>query len=129
MNLDLYVLQKLNELVALKGPWYFIFNAFGENPFIRGAPIFICLLYVWFSREDIQHKSKVILGILGVCIAVLISVYCQSHLNFHLRPILDGSIKIANPNGWEAKFLINEFIHSLATLQQFIWRLVLLSFY
>lgn len=104
MNLDLYVLQKLNELVALKGPWYFIFNALGENPFIRGAPIFTCLLYVWFSREDIQHKSKVILGVFGVCIAVLISVYCQSHLNFHLRPILDGSIRIANPNGWEAKF-------------------------
>ena len=105
MNLDLYLLQKLNGLVALKGPWYFISNALGENPLIRGVPIFMCLLYVWFSKKDIQHKSKIILGIFGVCIAVLISVYCQSHLNFHLRPILDSSINIANPDEFDVDFL------------------------
>ena len=104
MNLDLYLLQKLNGLVALKGPWYFISNALGENPLIRGVPIFMCLLYVWFSKKDIQHKSKIILGIFGVCLAVLISIYSQSNLSVHIRPLLDNSINIANPNEWSTKY-------------------------
>ena len=101
MNLDLYILQTLNGLVAVKGGWYYLFNALGENPLIRGAPIFICLLYVWFSKADIPHKSKILLGIFGVSIAVLISIFCQSHLNSHIRPILDTSLAIANPNEWD----------------------------
>jgi membrane-associated phospholipid phosphatase len=101
MNLDLYIIQKLNGLVADKGHWYDLINALGENPFIRGTPIFICLFYVWFSKTDILHKSKIILGFFGILIALTISVYCQSHLHFHLRPIFDASINIANPNGWK----------------------------
>ena len=95
MTIDLQILKTLNGFIADKGFWYHIINAVGNNPLIRGAPILGCLAIVALSRPSSLNKSKIILGFIGTFTALIISVYCQSHLHIHLRPIFDKAVSIS----------------------------------
>jgi undecaprenyl-diphosphatase len=100
MNLDLTLLTGLNALVADKGDWFHILNALGNNPFIRGLPVFASLAIVLSTSRSPEAKSRIFLGFVGVFVALVISVWCQSNVHFHLRPVFDGSVRIADVLNW-----------------------------
>ena len=102
MNIDLAILEALNGFVADKGFWYFVFSALGNNPLLRGAPVFASLAMVSFSEPATRVKSRIILGLFGTLLAVVVSVWCQNHLHVHLRPVFDDSLNIKDVEGWAA---------------------------
>ena len=100
MNVDLAILETLNGLVEDKGFLFHVFSALGNNPLLRGAPVFACLAMVSFSESTPRVKSRIVLGLLGTFLAVVVSVWCQRHLHVHLRPVFDGSLNIKDVEGW-----------------------------
>lgn len=100
MNIDLAILETLNGLVADKGFLFVVFSALGNNPLLRGAPVFASLAMVSFSESAPRVKSQILLGLLGTFLAVVVSVWCQRHLHVHLRPVFDGSLNIKDVEGW-----------------------------
>ena len=100
MNIDLQILKTLNNFISDKGFWYHVINVVGNNPFVRGTPILACLAIVSLSQPSAQNKSKIFLGFIGTFVALIISVYCQSHLSIHLRPIFDKAINIPSLFDW-----------------------------
>jgi membrane-associated phospholipid phosphatase len=71
----------------------FIYNV-GENPLLRGLPVFFPLLLLWFGNTAIEHRSRMMTGLLGVCVAVFVSVSMQYLLQVHTRPLLDRSLQL-----------------------------------
>ncbi len=100
MNIDLAILQKLNGFAADRGFWYLVFSALGNNPLLRGAPVFASLAMVSFSEQKPRVKSQILLGLLATFMAVVVSVWCQRHLHIHLRPVFDDSLDIKDVEGW-----------------------------
>jgi undecaprenyl-diphosphatase len=100
MNIDLAILEKLNGFVADKGFWFLVFSALGNNPLLRGAPVFASLAMVSFSEPSARVKSKILIGLFGTFFAVVVSVWCQRHLHVHLRPVFDDSLNIKDVEGW-----------------------------
>src|SRR6202140_4533839 len=100
MNIDLTILETLNSFVADKGFWFHALSALGNNPLLRGAPVFASLVMVSFLEPSTRVKSKVLLGLFGTSLALVVSVWCQSHLHVHLRPVFDDSLNIRDVEGW-----------------------------
>ena len=103
MNFDLQVLKLLNSLVIEKGFLYHIANTFVSNVFILSAPVFAALAFVSLTQTSSLNKSKIILGYIGVFISVIISVYCQTHVNIHIRPLFDHSLNLPKIVEWPTK--------------------------
>ena len=112
MNIDLQLLRRLNSLVTDKGLCYHIAKIFVSNAFVPGAPVFASLAFVSLRQTSSLNKSKIILGYIGVFISVAISVYCQTHLNIHIRPLFDHSLNLPQIIEWPTKAFGNR-IYSL----------------
>jgi membrane-associated phospholipid phosphatase len=102
MNLDSTLLTSLNALVADKGAWFHILSALGNNPFIRGLPVFASLAIVLSTSRTPEARSRIFLGFVGVFLALVISVWCQSNFHLHLRPVFDSSVHIVDVLNWSA---------------------------
>ena len=78
---------------------------FGNNSLFRGFLIFFCLLALWFSADCIKRRSRMLAGLSATCLAVLLSVWSQHHINLHIRPLLDPALhlNIADPQ-WATLF-------------------------
>jgi membrane-associated phospholipid phosphatase len=100
MNIDLTVLETLNGFVADKGFWFHVVSALGNNPLLRGAPVLASLVMVSFSEPSTRVKSKILLGLFGTSLALAVSLWCQSHLHVHLRPVFDESLNIKDVGGF-----------------------------
>ncbi len=93
----------LNSLVTDKGFYYHIANIFVSNAFLLGAPVFAALAFISLSQTSSLDKSKIISGYIGVIISVAISVYCQTHLNIHIRPIFDHALNLPKLVEWPTR--------------------------
>jgi membrane-associated phospholipid phosphatase len=100
MNVDLAILETLNGLVADKGFLFLVFSALGNNPLLRGGPVFASLAMISFSESTPRVKSQILLGLFATFLAVIVSLWCQRHLHVHLRPVFDGSLNIKDVEGW-----------------------------
>jgi membrane-associated phospholipid phosphatase len=99
MNIDLELLKLLNGVVADSRLWTHIMQALANNELVLGVPVFTCLAIVALSPTSSLNKSKILLGILATCLSLGISVYFQTNINIHLRPIFDNTIDIVNVLG------------------------------
>ncbi len=100
MNLDSQLLHYFNDLACRNAFWFNLLNACGNMELLRGGPVFACLIYVSLSNQSANIKSKIVLGLLGTCTCLVISLYCQSHLHTHLRPIFDKALNMCNLLQW-----------------------------
>jgi membrane-associated phospholipid phosphatase len=64
------------------------------NPIARGVPVFIPLMVIWFSRDHIKHRGRMLMGLLGVCIATFLSVFLQKHLQVDIRPFFNPQLHL-----------------------------------
>lgn len=115
---DLRILLYLNS-TAPPNSWGATFWDFvGQNPLCRGFPIFFSVVVLWFSNDSIERRSRMLLGLLGTCAAVLLSVWLQHHLNVHTRPFLDPSLHLqSTPPAWSVGLEhLNSFPSDTATL-------------
>lgn len=101
MNIDLHILRALNGFASDHAWAFAIFSAFG-NPLLRGAPVFASLAIVSFSDPTPRVKSQILLGLLATFSAVAVSIWCQSHLHVHLRPVFDTALNINDFEKWGA---------------------------
>ncbi|RXK84546.1 phosphatase PAP2 family protein [Chlorobaculum sp. 24CR] len=70
-----------------------IYNV-GENPLLRGVPIFFPLLLLWFGNASAERRSRILTGLLATCAAVGISVSMQYLVPVHTRPVLDPALSL-----------------------------------
>jgi undecaprenyl-diphosphatase len=93
-DIDVSILVGLNSHLAGTDLGLKIVHQFGNNPLIRGFPIFFSLIYVWFDSTSLERRSRCLLGLLGACIATAISVSTQEHWTPHVRPLLDSQLDL-----------------------------------
>jgi len=89
-NLDQDLLLKLN---TLAGPHPQIFDI-ADNSLLRGFPIFFALVALWFSDGSEKRRARMLAGLLAVCIATILSVWCQFNIAVHTRPLLDPALHL-----------------------------------
>jgi membrane-associated phospholipid phosphatase len=88
---------------------------FASNSLFRGFPIFVSLVAVWFVGECGKRRGRMLAGLLAVCLATVLSVWLQFHVEVHTRPFLDPALhlKAIVPWGWDR---MSSFPSDTATL-------------
>lgn len=99
-KMDFSVLYFLNKLAASGGFVGTLIGVFTENPLLRGGPVFFCMCYLWFSTNDVNVRVRMMMGCIVCVLAVLISVFCQSHVPIHIRPVYDNRLGLTNILKW-----------------------------
>jgi undecaprenyl-diphosphatase len=115
-NWDRELLLTLNSLVGNDGlyPLLVLVN----DPLFTRSPIFFAFVAVWFSGDIKNRQSRMLVGVLGVCLATLLSVWLQAHLTPHIRPVLDPALhlKIFDPTNLHQWDRLGSFTSDTATL-------------
>ena len=65
-----------------------------DNSLFRGFPIFFSLVALWFAGDSRERRSRMLAGLLAVCLATVLSVWIQFHLSAHTRPSLDPALPL-----------------------------------
>jgi membrane-associated phospholipid phosphatase len=111
-NLDQQFLLTLNSLAGSDLIW-----KFSDNPLFRGFPIFFSLVAVWFVHDCNKRRSRILIGLFAACVATVLSVWLQFHLDTHTRPILDPALHLKSDPAWTANWdRTNSFPSDTATL-------------
>jgi membrane-associated phospholipid phosphatase len=103
-NLDQELLLALNSLAVSKTMYFWW--GLGSNGLVREFAILCPLVALWFAGDCKERRSRMLAGLLGVCLATLLSVWSQHHFNVHTRPFLDAALplKVVKPewvNFWD----------------------------
>ena len=96
-NMDLELLLSLNSLAGSAAQKLFVL--FVDNALIRGFPIFVPLVALWFSSDCVKRRSRMLVGLLATSVATILSIWLQHRVLPHIRPLLDPALhlKIADP--------------------------------
>ncbi|WP_081492508.1 MULTISPECIES: phosphatase PAP2 family protein [Bradyrhizobium] len=102
---DRDLLLRLNSLAATDSLHIWELD---NNSLLRGSPIFFSLLALWFAGDDRKRRSRMLVGLIAVCLATVISVWIQFHVTTHMRPLLDPALplNVADPRwslGWDRR--------------------------
>jgi membrane-associated phospholipid phosphatase len=99
-NLDQEILLTLNTLAGDHTQLYELAN----NSLFRGFPIFVSLVALWFAGDCEKRRSRMLAGLLAVCLATVLSVWFQFHVAVHTRPFWDPALHLktveAVPRNW-----------------------------
>jgi undecaprenyl-diphosphatase len=114
-KLDQELLLSLNSLIG--SDYRYLFDI-TRNSLFRGAPIFFALVALWFSGDCMERRSRMLAGLLAVCVATILSVWSQFHFHVHVRPLLEPALhlKLANPKWAEGWGRTGSFPSDTATL-------------
>lgn len=94
-GLDQAILCWINSFAAGHPAQHKIIAGMSSNGFFRGLPIFFLISVLWFSaRIDEERRSRMLAGLMATCLLTLFSVYLQSHLFWHLRPLLNPGLHL-----------------------------------
>jgi membrane-associated phospholipid phosphatase len=117
-NIDLRILLDLNSMVPPNSRGAIFWDFIGNNPLCRGFPIFFPVVALWFSSDYRRRRSRMLVGLLSTCVAVLLSVWIQHHINVHVRPFLDPTLHLqSTPPAWTVGLRhLNSFPSDTATL-------------
>lgn len=67
--------------------------ALGNNPLLRGFPLFACLVGLWSSHDN-ARRSRIATGIMAAGFATFLSLLMQASLHTHLRPARDAGLHL-----------------------------------
>ncbi|EAQ33737.1 phosphoesterase, PA-phosphatase related [Nitrobacter sp. Nb-311A] len=90
MGLDRGILLTLNAFGGGNGTLWDL----ASNSLFRGFPVFFSVVCLWFSSDQPERRGRMLAGLLGVCLATMLSVWSQFHVVVHIRPILDLAIPL-----------------------------------
>jgi membrane-associated phospholipid phosphatase len=111
-GLDREILLALNSFAGgNKNLW-----EFANNSLFRGFPLFFSLPALWFSGGHPERRGRMLAGLLAVCLATILSVWSQFHIDIHTRPILDPGLHLETvipPWAWDR---MSSFPSDTATL-------------
>ena len=97
-TLDITIVTRLSDLLAGESSGSRLFRLLvynvGENPLLRGIPVFFPLLLLWFGSASNERRSRILTGLLATCVAVGLSVAMQYLLHVHTRPVLDPTLTL-----------------------------------
>lgn len=93
-HIDLRILLDLNARLRLHVLGIDLVGFIGGNPLIRGFPAFFPLIVLWFSSDCRARRSRMLIGLLATCGALIASLWMQSHIAIHVRPILDPTLTL-----------------------------------
>jgi hypothetical protein len=117
-KVDKELLLLLNSFIGYDKLFDKIINGSGENPLVRGFPVFFPLVALWFYDGYQARRGRILAGLFASCLAVFLSVWLQYHVHIHTRPFLDQTlpIKILDPRMVENWDRLGSFPSDTATL-------------
>ena len=93
-QIDTSLLININLFLIRNEIEFKIISQFGQNLILRGFPIFVMLVSLWFLPNLIERRSRILVGLLATCFATALSVSFQFQFTPHIRPILDTSVHL-----------------------------------
>lgn len=117
-HLDTAIVLALNGLLRNHFWLAKLVSGLALNPIARGVPVFLPLMVLWFSRDHMKHRGRILMGVAGVCFATLVSVLLQKHLHVDIRPFFDPKLHLylVNREDLSQWGRINSFPSDTATL-------------
>jgi membrane-associated phospholipid phosphatase len=91
--LDSKLLLVLNSL-TYNHFWTQVLLLFGNNPLVRGGPVFFAFVLVWFAKPDPEHQIEILAGLVATMVATLTSVALQFLFTPHIRPFMNMALPI-----------------------------------
>lgn len=118
VNVDGNILVHLNSMIPANPMAAQAIASLGNNPLLRGFPVFFPLIALWFSGDCKRRRSRMLVGLLATTVATLLSVLLQDFLFIHSRPFLDPTLHLRTAGtlatlGWRH---INSFPSDTSTL-------------
>lgn len=103
--LDRTTILYFNSFIGDNSFYNSLIENLGNNPLIRGFPVFFALAALWFKNDHPDRRPRVLAGLFATCVALYISLATQFHVLVHTRPFLDNTLKLklASPElpaGW-----------------------------
>jgi undecaprenyl-diphosphatase len=104
-QLDVDLLHRLNGLDARNPSADKLMHVLCDDLFLRGAPLLLFFWLTWFASRKRSGsaaqdgRARMLCGIAATCALTLLSVTLQSHLNVHVRPVLDPSLGVRVDSG------------------------------
>jgi membrane-associated phospholipid phosphatase len=129
-NIDIRILQTLNEAFGQEGIQDKLVTGFGNNPMLRGFPVFFCLIVLWFLSDSIDRRGRILVGLLATCVATVLSVWLQYHITIHIRPFLDPALnlRVVDPRALDLKWeRLGSFPSDTSTLYLSLGTVILLE--
>lgn len=104
-DLDVGITLWLNGLFAPHPVASSLYDRMANNNLFRGLPIFMSISWLWFRNEQPDTRLQISLGLIGACLATIVSVGLQKAGLPHVRPFLDPALGLAVPSqidlvGW-----------------------------
>lgn len=93
-NEDLHILISLNAWGNASNLGLQFWSLILVNPLVRGIPVFLPLVALWFSGESRLRRSRILAGLLATALSVALSFVCQIHTFHHVRPFLDPAVHL-----------------------------------
>lgn len=93
-GIDLWLLFRLNQINASRRLAGSVFLYFGSNRLLSESPVFLPLVALWFAPAFKPMRSRALLGIIGTCLATVLSVGSQYYVHSHTRPFLDPALHL-----------------------------------
>lgn len=105
-SIDTGIVAGLNDLLVGSGTGNQLFRMLvyniGENPLLRGIPVFVPLLLLWFKADNAKQQSRILTGLIATCFAVFVSVSTQYLVHIHTRPVLNPSLDLLmSTSNWD----------------------------
>ena len=98
-NCDLNIVLHLNALVPAHDLGARLLYAAGANFYVRGIPVFVPLVALWFAPRTDNRRGRMMVGMLAAALATIISVWLQYVLLLHIRPFLDPALHLRSMDG------------------------------
>jgi membrane-associated phospholipid phosphatase len=104
-SLDRTTILYFNSFIGDNSLYNSLIENLGNNPLIRGFPVFFALATLWFKNDHLDRRPRILAGLFATCVALYISLATQFHVLVHTRPFLDNSLKLKMaspelPTGW-----------------------------
>jgi membrane-associated phospholipid phosphatase len=99
-NTDVDLLLTLNSLLGGNDVHNKFLWSIVNNALVRGFPIFLPLVALWFSGDCRKRQSRMLAGLLAACLATVLSLWSQYHIVPHTRPFLDPTLHLNIAEQW-----------------------------
>jgi undecaprenyl-diphosphatase len=98
MNIDLIISQFLNQMLVGHSPLIDQLIESTQSHFLTTAVLVAALWWLWFKYPSPESRSRLVIGMLAVLVAVSIARTLQLTLPIHVRPLFNPDLHLKTVN-------------------------------
>lgn len=99
MSSDQFVIAHLNQFAGQLPIFDLTISHIASNHLFKGGVLMCLYWWLWFRTECTISRAKLVAGLIGACVAIVVGRLLALTLPFRYRPIHDANLDITLPGG------------------------------